>query len=86
MEFGFIQHALPKPHLSVSELGGLTLNVTVPTLKNEIPITGKSLPVFVFVHGGGFSIGSNTWPQYSQARMVKLAADMGLPVIGVGIK
>jgi len=40
----------------------------------------------VFVHGGGYALGSNAWPQYDQARIVKLAAEIGMPVVGVGIK
>lgn len=85
-EFGIIQHALPKPDLTVSELHGLNLNVTVPLMQRKLPGLGSKLPVCVFIHGGGYSTGSNSWPQYSQARMVKLSADMGFPMIGVGIK
>lgn len=86
MEFAIIQHSLPKPELSISELEGLHLNITVPLVHNEMPRPDTKLPVFVFIHGGAFSIGSNAWPQYSQARLVKLSAELGKPVIGVGIK
>jgi carboxylesterase type B len=86
MEFGFIQHSLPKPDLSISELDGLNLNITVPLVKKELPAPDRKLPVFVFIHGGAYSIGSNAWPQYSQARIIKLSVDIGVPVIGVGIK
>ena len=86
MEFGFIQHSLPKRALEISELDGLNLNVTMPITQKGLPSSGLKLPVFVFIHGGGFSIGSNSWPQYSQARIVRLSADLNLPAIGVGIK
>lgn len=87
MEFGLIQKSLPMPlEASMSELDGLNLNITVPLLEGKLPAPDKKLPVFMFVHGGGFALGSNAWPQYDQARIVKLAADIGLSVIGVGIK
>ena len=34
----------------------------------------RLLPVFVFIHGGGFGIGSHAWPQSNLARTVKLSA------------
>ncbi len=86
MEFGFIQKSLPMPETSNSELDGLNLNITVPLHDGNFPSPEKKLPVFIFVHGGGYTVGSNAWPQYNQARIVKLSADIGLPVIGVGIK
>lgn len=86
MEFGLIQHTLPVPDFSISELDGLHLNITIPLIEKKIPDPSRKLPVFVFVHGGGYSVGSNSWPQYSQARLVELSASLGLPVIGVGIK
>jgi carboxylesterase type B len=85
MEYGLIQCPLPKPELRISELDGLNLNVTVPLLSKELPPEG-TLPVFMFVHGGGYASGSSSWPQYGQARLVKLSSDMGIPAIGVGIK
>jgi hypothetical protein len=36
--------------------------------------------------GGGFMLGANSWPQYDHAKVVKLANEHGVPVIGVGIK
>jgi len=85
MEFGFIQKSLPMPEMTMSELNGLNLNVTVPLVKGGVPTAEQKLPVFMFVHGGGFTLGSNAWPQYDQARIVKLSAEMGKPIIGVGI-
>lgn len=85
IEFGFIQRSLPKPDFpGVSDLDGLTLNITVPSQADGI---GKirDLPVLVFIHGGGFSLGGNWWPQYDFARLVKLSADLGKPMIGINI-
>jgi len=74
---------LPIPEFPHSDIDCLHLNITAP----EGAATKYSgLPVFAFIHGGGFAIGSNAWPQYDQARIVKLSCDLGMPVIGVGIK
>lgn len=86
MEFSIIQHSLPKPEFSISELEGLHLNITAPLVENAVPRPETKLPVFVFIHGGAFGIGSNAWPQYSHARLVRLSTTLGMPVIGVGIK
>ena len=85
-EFGFIQQSLPVPKLTSSDLEGLNLNISVPLLESKLPTPTSSHPVFVFVHGGGYGVGSNAWPQNDLERFVKLSADMELPVIGVGIK
>lgn len=82
LEFGFIQKQLTSPTFTSSDLEGLNLNVTVPA---DIP-SGKKLPVFVFIHGGGFFIGGSTWPQYDQARFVQLSIDLGEPIIAVNLK
>lgn len=82
MEYSFIQHTLPKAEgLEWSDLESLTLSITVPA-----GAEAKKLPVFVFVHGGGFFIGSGSWPHYDQARIVKLSAEAGMPMIGITIK
>jgi len=85
-EFGFIQKTLPVPELTTSGLDCLNLNINVPLVEGKLPTPESHLPVFVFVHGGGFGVGSNAWPQNDLANIVKLSADMGLPVVGVGIK
>lgn len=61
-------------------MDGLNLNVVIPDGK----LTG--LPVVVFLHGGGFAIGSNSWPQYEMVKLVQLSKTKGMPVIGVNIK
>ncbi|KAH8587937.1 esterase/lipase [Bisporella sp. PMI_857] len=82
MEFNIIQHAIPHPELPQSDIDCLNLNISVPELGNGV---AKNLPVFAFFHGGGFHLGSNAWPQYDLAKFVKLSAEKGLPVIGVGV-
>ena len=65
----------------MSGLDCLNLNVTVPAHTK-----GKLLPVMVFIHGGGFLMGANWWPQFNPARLVSLAADLGTAVIAVSFK
>jgi len=84
MEMGFIQQKLPFNDASMSGTACLNLNITVPEPATHAP--AEKLPVFVYLHGGGFGIGANSWPQYDQARLVRRAAECGNPVIGVGIK
>ncbi|KAK5192072.1 hypothetical protein LTR47_003529 [Exophiala xenobiotica] len=82
-EMSFIQQTIPKPTVVHSDLECLNLNITVP--KTTGNSTGKKLPVFVWIHGGGFILGANSWPHYDHAKLVKLASERGVPVIGVGI-
>lgn len=67
---------------TMDEFECLNLSVTVPDsgLKNTEP-----LPVFVWVHGGGFGIGANSWPQYDLRRFVERSANIGKPVVGVSV-
>lgn len=83
---GFIQQAVPKPKIVHSDLGCLNLNITVPKPSTTHSLVGRRLPVFIWQHGGGFLLGANSWPHYDHAKVVKLATDNGVPVIGVGIK
>lgn len=82
IEFAHIQRELPVPDLDQSSTKCLNLNITTPRGASA----GSNLPVIVFVHGGGFAIGSNSWPQYDFRRIVALSISEGLPVIGVNIK
>jgi carboxylesterase type B len=66
----------------MDEFECLHVNVTVP---NQIDGNRKALPVFVWVHGGGLSIGSNSWPQYDLQRFVECSVEIGKPVIGVAL-
>jgi carboxylesterase type B len=61
----------------------LNLNITVPDIEGN---AGRKLPIMVFIHGGGFIMGANYWPQYDPSRLVKLSAEMGHPVIAINIK
>jgi carboxylesterase type B len=79
----FIQKPISKPDLLENDTDCLNLSITVPSSEQR---KGSKLPVFVWVHGGGFVVGAHSWPHYDHKRLVKLAADEGVPVIGVGIK
>lgn len=86
-EFGFIQHTLPLPDVPThSDTEGLNLNITVPLGKDGSIDSNAKYPVYVFVHGGGFAVGSNWYPHYNAAPLVKLSVEMGKPIIGITIK
>lgn len=80
MEQMIIQQALPHSDFEISELDPLHININVP--KGNF----KDLPVFVWIHGGGMSSGSNAWPQYNLARLVKVSLDIQQPIIAIGVK
>jgi carboxylesterase type B len=81
MEMSFIQASLPKTDVpAMSDTEGLNLNITVP---NE---GGRNLPVLVYIHGGGFTFGSGSYPHYDQSKVVELSVVMGQPIIAVNIK
>ncbi|KIX96457.1 uncharacterized protein Z520_07723 [Fonsecaea multimorphosa CBS 102226] len=84
-EMLFIQRSMPKPPIVHSDLECLNLNITVPKGQSGVDLTKQKLPVFIWMHGGGFVVGANSWPHYDHAKLVKLASDNGVPVIGVGI-
>ncbi|EXJ76404.1 uncharacterized protein A1O5_00912 [Cladophialophora psammophila CBS 110553] len=79
LEQGLIQQSLPVNDLSFSELHGLNLNITIPKGSRT------NLPVFAFIHGGGFGMGSNAWPQYDLKNIVRLSLKNGTPVLGINI-
>ncbi|KAI0121271.1 Alpha/Beta hydrolase protein [Xylariales sp. AK1849] len=79
LEHSLIQKSLPHDPITSSITDCLNLNISIPEKRN-VP-----LPVFVFFHGGGFRIGSNSWPQYDLARVIKLSQDLNKPVVGVGV-
>ena len=80
-EQSLIQHTLDfdKSTLSASDTEGLNLNITLPGDVSK----ASRLPVFLFVHGGGFLVGSATWPQYDFAKFVHLGKANGLPCIAI---
>ncbi|KAJ4345623.1 uncharacterized protein N0V89_011757 [Didymosphaeria variabile] len=69
----------------MDEFSCLHVNVTVPKDHLERAAQGEQLPVFVWIHGGGLSFGSNNWPQYNLTRFVERSIEIGKPVIGVAI-
>lgn len=86
-EFSFIQRSLPLPEVPThSGLEGLNLNITVPTNKDGAIDPDAKLPVYVFIHGGGFAVGSNWYPHYDQAALVKMSVEKKKPMIGITIK
>ncbi|KAF1937900.1 alpha/beta-hydrolase [Clathrospora elynae] len=85
-EFGFIQHSLPLPEVPThSDLEGLNLNITVPVNKDGVIDPNAGLPVYVFIHGGGLSVGSSWYSHYDPAAIVKMSVEKGKPMIGVTI-
>ena len=60
----------------MSDVDGLSLNINVPGRAEDISKL-HDLPVLTFLHGGGFMMGGNWWPQYDMAKLVKLSADLG---------
>ncbi|KAH8732619.1 carboxylesterase-like protein [Phaeosphaeriaceae sp. PMI808] len=85
-EFSFIQHTLPLPDVPThSDLEGLNLNITVPLGKEGEIICNAGIPVYVFVHGGGFAVGSSWYPHYDASAIVKLSAELKKPMIGITI-
>ncbi|KAK6532155.1 hypothetical protein TWF694_003315 [Orbilia ellipsospora] len=64
---------------SMDEERGLNVVVTVP---NDIK-KDQMLPVVVWIHGGYWVVGGNSWPQYDLQNFVDLSVKIGKPVIGV---
>ncbi|VUC36291.1 unnamed protein product [Clonostachys rosea] len=78
MEMGFIQCQLPELDVpGMSDLNGLNLNITVPMEG------GSNLPVIVYIHGGGFTFGSSSYPHYDQSKVIELSAIMNQPTIAI---
>ncbi|KAL2863394.1 putative carboxylesterase [Aspergillus lucknowensis] len=81
LELSHIQNTLPKKDLPQSDLDCLNLNIATPTNSTS----SSRLPVFLFIHGGGFVIGANSWPQFDYHRLVKLSTEKNLPVVAVSV-
>jgi carboxylesterase type B len=76
-----IQQSIDTPPIPpISPLECLNLNIIMP----DVDIA-KPLPVMVFIHGGGFVMGGNWWPQYDSSRLVKLSMGIDMPIIAVNI-
>lgn len=71
---------------TMDDLECLHVNVTVPkSVAQRTEGNEKGLPVFVWVHGGGLSVGSNSWPQYNLQRFVERSVESGKPVVAVSL-
>jgi acetyl esterase/lipase len=85
-EFKLLQHSLDYDSSAarMSDVEGLNLNVYAPA--SDGTSEDSSLPVFVFIHGGGFNGGSSSYPPHDMTRFVRLSTARGMPVIGVTLK
>lgn len=80
-----MQQTQPDPeYLTSSDTEALNLNIWIP--KGREGQLLQNLPVYVFIHGGGFISGSGNSPHYDLTRLVKLSAAKGTPIIGVTVK
>jgi carboxylesterase type B len=68
----------------MSDLNGLTLDITAPEL--TVNDNNAKIPVLVFIHGGAFIIGDSGAPHYDMAAIVAYSQSIGKPIIGVSIK
>lgn len=68
----------------MSDIDGLNLNIYVPA--GEKAPSNSNLPVFAFIHGGGFGGGSSSFPPYEMSRIVRLSMAKEMPVIAVSLK
>ncbi|KAL5404596.1 hypothetical protein PMIN03_009023 [Paraphaeosphaeria minitans] len=71
----------PSPRMSGIEC--LNVNITLPSPIG--PENTRKLPVMVFIHGGGFIMGSSSAPYFDSTRLVSLSVELGTPVIVVSI-
>ncbi|CVK96625.1 related to triacylglycerol lipase V precursor [Fusarium mangiferae] len=78
-ELDAIQKRIEKPEYpGISGTECLNLNVVVPAGARS----SNGIPVLVYIHGGGFSVGANWWPQFDMKRIVQLSVHLGTPIIG----
>ncbi|KAJ4250196.1 hypothetical protein NW762_012011 [Fusarium torreyae] len=81
-ELTAIQKHLPKPEFpGISGTECLNLNIVAPASSKA----SNALPVLVYIHGGGFSVGANWWPQFDMKRIVQVSIDIGKPIIGINV-
>ncbi|RBA14812.1 carboxylesterase [Fusarium proliferatum] len=84
LEMKLMQQTQPDPdYLTSSDTEALNLNIWIP--KGREGQLLQNLPVYVFIHGGGFISGSGNSPHYDLTRLVKLSAAKGTPIIGVTV-
>lgn len=90
-EYTLLQQTLDYDRKAVrmSDIEGLNLNIFVPT--SDTPgaptsTSNRNLPVFAFIHGGGFNGGSGSFPAYEMTRFVRRSIAKGTPIIAVTLK
>ncbi|KAF4333428.1 para-nitrobenzyl esterase [Fusarium beomiforme] len=84
IEFGLIQKALDnRQDLPISDLDGLNLDIVVP--EAAVKEHQASLPVLVWIHGGGYIIGDTGLPHCDLGPIVAYSQSIGKPIIGVAI-
>ncbi|KAH7056034.1 Alpha/Beta hydrolase protein [Macrophomina phaseolina] len=83
------QSYLPMPDDREDEFECLNLLIVCPSkqalLKHDIDPETTKLPVFVVIHGGGFSDGAATYPMWDPSRLVFRAIEKKTPIIAVAI-
>ncbi|KAF7186255.1 Lipase 3 [Pseudocercospora fuligena] len=67
------------------DLDCLNLSLAAPLSDDQDVSSDAKLPVFCFVHGGGFQSGSGSFPQYDMSKLVKLSIGAGSPIIAISI-
>jgi len=84
-EAALLQFSLPydRDDVRMSDIDGLNLNVCAPS--NVDASKKGGLPVFVFIHGGGFHGGSSSFRSHDLARLVRLSVAKGTPTIAVSL-
>jgi carboxylesterase type B len=84
-EATLLQYSLPydRDAVRMSDIDGLNLNICVPA--NVDAAKDGGLPVFVFIHGGGFHGGSSSFRSHDLARLVRLSVAKGMPTIAVSL-
>lgn len=82
LEHRLIQKTLPFEPFHQSDTQCLTLNISAPSSDGSRSL----LPVMVFIHGGAFTAGSSSFPQYDLGPITNMSIEVGTPMVCVGIK
>ncbi|KAH8652095.1 Alpha/Beta hydrolase protein [Xylariales sp. PMI_506] len=82
-QFGLTCPAFGNQNLYGWEIGEDCLNFNLVRPSGAYP--GQSLPVMVWIFGGGFYQGSNHDPEFNASYLVRTSVELGQPVIGITI-